>query len=154
MPIVYESTPTESGLPPFEQILRLYSTAYLDKIQPERERIKALIDQADAEGHQSVDIPLGDHGRNRVVGICGGGEYYIEHFRYVHELLGLDVRYADIAQPWDFPDESFDFVFSAQTVTLPSLILKAEKIVKTMLRVCRSPGRVVVVPHPHLKWDK
>ena len=122
--------------------------------------VQAAVDEKGGFDILDVGCGFGEHmavfeaAGNRVVGICGGDEYYVEHFRFVHELLGLEVRYTDITQPWDFPDESFDFVFSAQTITLPSLILKAADIIKTMLRVCRSPGRVVVVPHPHLKWDK
>lgn len=84
---------------------------------------------------------------HNVVGTCGGGDYYIEHFRYVHQLLGLDVRYEDIISEWSFADASFDYVLSIQMVTLPSVILHTHRVIPQMQRACRRGGRVIVVPH-------
>ena len=86
--------------------------------------VETLPTALDEGGFDILDVGcgLGEHmavfraAGNRVVGVCGGDGYYVEHFRYVHELLGLDVRYADITQPWEFPDASFDFVFSAMNL--------------------------------------
>ena len=84
---------------------------------------------------------------HNVVGTCGGADYYLEHYRFVHDLLGLDIRYEDVLSAWSFDDASFDYVLSVQMITLPSVILHTHRVIPQMQRSCRTGGRVILVPH-------
>jgi SAM-dependent methyltransferase len=55
------------------------------------------------------------------VGINGGRGWYIDDFLYVNKQLNLNVIVHDITKKLPFPDKSFDFVFSTDTMTLASL---------------------------------
>lgn len=81
---------------------------------------------------------------NTCVGINGGKGWYIDDFLYVNRLLGLEVIQHNITEGLPFPDQSFDFCFSADTMTLGSLSPYVDFLVEEQYRVAR---KVIIIRH-------
>lgn len=81
---------------------------------------------------------------NTCIGINGGKGWYLKDFLYVNKLLGIEVIQHDITKGLPFPDKSFDFVFSVDTMTLTTLLPYKHDILAESYRVA---NKVIVLTH-------
>jgi SAM-dependent methyltransferase len=90
---------------------------------------------------------------NTCVGINGGEGWYIDDFLYVNKLLNLDVRVHNITKGLPFPDNSFDFCFSVDTMTLATLGPYVNYLLAEQFRVAK---KIIVLTHAstNLNYNK
>lgn len=86
---------------------------------------------------------------NSCIGINGGKGWYLEDFLYINKVLGIDVRQHDITKGLPFPDKSFDFCFSVDTMTLASLYPHKDFLLSEQFRVA---NKVIVLTHALTKF--